>query len=604
MRLGRKAVLAAASALVLVAALAVASTASAKSSATTITAAPAFSASDLAATPGANWLSTGGNLANQRYSSLTQINTSNASQLQQVWETHLDGSGAAAKYSQEDSPIVYNGVMYVVTGNDDVFALDATTGAHLWTYLSHTNQSNATVCCGWDARGVALGDGKVFVAQLDGSLVALDQMTGNVLWNVKNVTWQDGQTMTMSPTYYNGLVYVGMSGSEFGARGSETAYNATTGQRVWRFYTVPEPGELGFGTWPANNEWMHGGASIWNNPSIDPTGNHLIFTTANADAWSGRGPGANLFTSSFVSLDPASGTYQWHFQVVHHDIWDYDCPSPTVQFDVTIGPVVKHAVAESCKTGWIYELNRDTGAPLIPGNIVEKKVPQDAFQHTAKTQPYVQSTPLVPQCARKSSFKGDSPAGTPYKVGCIFLPYNTKTYGAFAPTALGGNNWPPISYNQNLQYLFACDTKTEMALGAVPTALVKPYVGGEGYTNVGFGKLVSFGGTVTAVDATTNQIKWQISNSNPAQTCYGGTTTTASNLLMYGTLDGNIHVVDAATGNSLYTQKLQYGADAPPITYTVNGKQYIAIVDGGSVLGSAKGAAGHGDAVYVFALPG
>jgi quinohemoprotein ethanol dehydrogenase len=602
MRFGRKAVLAAASALAVVAALAVASAASAKSLA--ITPAPAWTADQLAAAPGDNWLSTGGDLANERFSTLTQINTSNASSLQQAWMTHLDGSGAAAKYSAEDSPIVYNGVMYVVTGNDDVFALDATTGAHLWTYLSHTNQKNATVCCGWDARGVAIGDGKVFVAQLDGQLIALDQTTGKVMWGVKNVTWQDGQTMTMSPTYYNGMVYLGMSGSEFGARGSETAYDATTGARIWRFYNVPEPGELGFGTWPADNEWMHGGGSVWNNPSIDPVNGHLIYTTANADSWSGRGPGDNLFTSSFVSVDPASGTYQWHFQVVHHDIWDYDCPSPTVQFDVTIGPVVKHAVAEACKTGWLYELNRDNGQPLIPGNIVEKKVPQDAFQHTAKTQPYLTTQSLVPQCARAASFKGDSPSGTPYKVGCIFQPYNTKTYGAFAPTAAGGDNWPPISWNPNLQYLFACESKTEMALGAVPSALVKPYVGGEGYTNVGFGKLVEYGGTISAVDATTNKIVWQ-TNTSPSGICYGGTTTTASNLLMYGTLDGNFHVVDAASGKSLYTFKTLYGADAPPVTYSVNGKQYIAIVDGGTVLGgSAKGSAPHGDGVYVFALPG
>src|SRR3569833_1419575 len=178
MHFGRKAVLAAASALAVVAALAVASAASAK--AVTITPAPAWTADQLAAAPGNDWISTGGDLANERFSTQTQINTSNASSLQQAWMTHLDGSGAAAKYSQEDSPIEYNGVLYVVTGNDDVFALDATTGAHLWTYLSHTNQKNATVCCGWDARGVAGADGKVFVAQLDGSLVALDQMTGQV----------------------------------------------------------------------------------------------------------------------------------------------------------------------------------------------------------------------------------------------------------------------------------------------------------------------------------------------------------------------------------------------------------------------------------------
>lgn len=601
MRFGRWAVLLAATALVV--ATSASATPSAHSAATAIAPIPAFSTADYAAIPGDNWISTGGNLANQRYSSLDQINTTNAASLTQAWMTHLDKSGAAAKYSQEDSPLEYNGVLYVVTGNDDVFALDATTGAHLWTYHSLTNQSNATVCCGWDARGVALGDGKVFVAQLDGNLTALDQTTGQVVWQTKNVTWQDGQTMTMSPTYYNGMVYVGMSGAEFGARGSETAYNADTGQRVWRFYNIPEPGELGFGTWPANTEWMHGGGTVWNNPSIDPTTNTLIYTTSNADAWSGRGPGNNLFTSSFVALDAMTGTYKWHFQVVHHDIWDYDCPSPTVQFDVAIGPTIKHAVAESCKTGWIYELNRDNGQPLIPGNIVEKKVPQDAFQHTAKTQPYVQTKALVPQCARPQDFKGNSPAGTPYKIGCIFTPYNTKTYAAFAPTAAGGNNWPPISWNPNTHYLYACDSKTDMALGAVPQALVKPYVGGEGYTNVGFGKLVNWGGTVSAVDATTNEIAWQ-KDYGAGVYCYGGTTTTAGGLVFYGTADGYLHAVDAATGKDIWTSpKMLYGADAPPITYSVNGKQYVAIVDGGSVFVSGKQTAGHGDGVYVFALP-
>ena len=416
--------------------------------------------------------------------------------------------------------------------------------------------------------------------------------------------WEDGQTMTMSPTYYNGLVYVGMSGGEFGARGSETAYNADTGQRAWRFFTVPSPGEVGFSTWPNDNEWVHGGATIWNNPSIDPTTNQLIFTTGNADLWSGRGPGKDLFNNSFVSVDATTGQYNWHYQVVHHDIWDYDCPSPTVQFDITINGALKHGVAEACKTGWVYEINRDNGQPLIPGNIVEKKVPQDAFQHTWATQPYVQTPALVPQCARPQDFKGMSPAGTPYKIGCIFTPYNTKTYAAFAPTALGGNNWPPISYDPDTHYLYVCETKTDMALGAIPPALKKPYVGGQGYTNVGFGKLVSFGGTVSAVDATTNKIAWQISNTDPAKTCYGGTTTTPGGLVFFGTLDGFFHAVDASTGKELWTSpKLQYGADAPPITYTVNGKQYVAILAGGSVLGSAKGAAPHGDGVYVFALP-
>ena len=180
--------------------------------------------------------------------------------------------------------------------------------------------------------------------------------------------------MTMSPEYYNGTIYVGMSGGEFGGRGSETAYDAATGQfKSGATGPCPSPGDVGFSTWPDNTEWMHGGATIWNNPSIDPRHEppHLHDRQRRSveRSRSRQGP----VHISFVSLDPATGQYQWHYQVVHHDIWDYDCPSPTVQFDVQIGPVMQHGVAESCKTGWIYELNRDTGAPLDPGNIVEKK---------------------------------------------------------------------------------------------------------------------------------------------------------------------------------------------------------------------------------------
>ena len=236
--------------------------------------APAFTAAQLSAQPGADWISVGGNIQNQRYSTLNSINTGNVAGLKPAWSTNLDGSGVAKKYSQEATPLVYNGVMYISTGNDDVFALDATTGAHLWTFHSNIDQNNKTVCCGWDSRGVALGDGKVFVAQLDGYLTALDQTTGNVVWKVQNVRWQDGATMTMAPTYYNGMVYVGMSGGEFGARGSETAYDATTGAQKWRFFTVPGPGDIGSGTWPSNTEWQTGGATVWNNPSIDPATNN------------------------------------------------------------------------------------------------------------------------------------------------------------------------------------------------------------------------------------------------------------------------------------------------------------------------------------------
>ena len=572
-----------------------------------ITAAPAFTAPDLVAEPNGNWITAGGNLYNQRYSPLNQINTSNVGSLKVAWQTHLDGSGAAAKYSQEATPLVYNGVMYVATGNNDVFALDATTGEHLWTYLSHTDQLNATVCCGWDNRGVGLGDGKVFIAQLDGALVALDQLTGGVVWTAQNARWQEGYTMTMPVTYYDGLVYVGVSGAEFGSRGSFTAYNATTGARVWRFYTVPLPGDIGGGTWPTNNEWQNGGATTWNNPTIDPATNTLIFTTGNADAWSGRGPGDNLFTSSFVALNAKTGDYKWHYQMVHHDIWDYDCPSPTVMFDVTIGGVVRQGVAEACKTGWVYELDRNTGKPLI--GIPEKKVPQNKWNNTSLTQPYPVGDAFSPQCPRTSDYTGNAADGKPYKLGCIFTPYDYKGFVAIAPSAIGGNNWPPMSWNPNTHALYVCSSDSGLALKAVDPKQVQPFSGGKTFINVQFGKLAIYSGSFTAMDATTNRIIWQRKQPK-GDNCYSGSFSTGGGLVFWGHNDGTYEAANAATGEKLWSLKLQSGANAPGITYTVNGKQYVAVVAGGNsilgaigVLSKADAAKLHGDSVYVFAMP-
>ena len=247
----------------------------------------------------------------------------------------------------------------------------------------------------------------------------------------------------------------------------------------------------------------------------------------------------------------------------------------------------------------MYELDRDTGQPLTP--IKEKKVPQNKFNNTAATQPYPVGDALVPQCAQKASFKKDSPAGTPFKVGCIFTPYDTKTWAAFAPTALGGNNWPPMSYNPNTHAMYVCESVTDMSLGAIPTNLVKPYIGGEGFTNVSFGTLNTYGGTISALDVNTNRIIWQ-TKTTPQHRCYGGSLSTAGGLLFTGRTDGTVVAQDATNGNELWSAKVQFGADAPPITYSVNGVQYVAILDGGNGVATGKGYAGHGDQVSVFAV--
>jgi alcohol dehydrogenase (cytochrome c) len=524
--------------------------------------------------------------------------------LKVAWQVHLDGSGAGKKYSAEGTPLVYNGVMYIITGNDDVFALDAATGARIWTHKSGIPQNLSVICCGYDARGVALGQGLVYVAQLDGNVVALDQMMGGVVWETLNARWQEGYSMTVSPSYYNGKVFIGMSGGEYGCRCSETAYDAATGKRVWRFFTIPEPGEIGGGSWPANNEWQTGGAPIWNNPTFDPATNTMVFTTGNADAYSGRGPGDDLFTSSFVALDIDTGDLKWWYQVVHHDIWDYDCPSPTVMFDVTINGQLRHGVAEACKTGYNYELDRTTGQPLI--GINETKVKQISQQNTAKTQPIPVGQPFAPLCARKQDFKGKAPDKKAFKIGCLFAPYWTHQFVAVAPGYNGGDDWPPMSFNPTDHALYICSSNTASAYEAIPAIHTTPFVGGQAYYNANFAPgtgILSWGGTFTAMDATTNRIMWQQKWAGPTNYCYSGSFTTAGNLVFVGHNDGTYEADNAATGQTVWSMKLDYGADAPGMSYSVNGKQYVAVLDGGTT-GDGTPPSKRGDEVYAFALPG
>src|SRR3954463_4930232 len=371
----------------------------AQAAAALISPAPAFSSDDLSAEPSDDWITNGGSTANERYSPLDQIDTETVKQLKGVWLTHLRGSATAAKYSAEGQPLEYKGVIYVPTGADDVFAVLASTGEILWEYKGELDQTISTVCCGWDNRGVALGDGRVYVGRLDGTLVALDQRTGQQAWKTTVYPWQQGGTITSAPLYYDGLVITGISGGEFGIRGRVTAYDATTGKERWRFYTIPGPGQVGHDTWPDDPKiWQHGGAPVWQTPAVDPELGMLYFSTGNAsnDLDGSKRPGKNLFTSSMVALDAKTGKYKWHFQMVHHDIWDYDAPSPVVLFDAKINGEEVKGLSEPGKTGWLYMLNRETGKPVH--QIVEKKVPQNKSQQaTWETQPYPLTDSFVPQ---------------------------------------------------------------------------------------------------------------------------------------------------------------------------------------------------------------
>jgi len=229
-----------------------------------------------------DWVTNGGNLTNQRYSTLKEVNIGNVKQLKGAWMARLDGSGIGGKYSAEATPLVKDGIIYVVTGNDDVFALNAKTGEILWERKSGIDQKITTVCCGWLNRGLAMGEGMVFLGQLDTNVVALDIKTGKEVWKTPIEQWQNGYVVTSAPLYYDGIVYSGISGGEFGTRGRLTALDAKTGKILWRAFTLPGPAEIGSDTWPNDSpQASRGGAPIWNTPALDPDLGLVYFATGN-----------------------------------------------------------------------------------------------------------------------------------------------------------------------------------------------------------------------------------------------------------------------------------------------------------------------------------
>jgi quinohemoprotein ethanol dehydrogenase len=571
------------------------------------TTAPAFTAGTLAALPRDNWLTNGGSLSNERYSPLSQIDTGNVKDLKGVWRTHLNGSAMAAKYSGEAQPIVYNGVMYIVTGADDVSAIDVRTGQIRWTYEAKLDQKIATVCCGWTSRGVGLGDGKVFVGQLDGRMVALDQQTGKVEWSKSVGSWKKGETITSAPLYYDGRVYTGLSGGEFGIRGRVTALDAKTGKEDWRFYTIPGPGETGHETWPSDNDsWKRGGAPVWQTPSVDPKLGLMYFSTGNAapDLNGNDRAGDNLFAASIVAIDAKTGKYRWHFQQVHHDIWDYDAPSPTVLFDAEIGGKLVHGLAEPSKTGWLYMLDRETGKPIH--GIEERAVPQDARQKTAKTQPFPSNPPFAPhsvddatyaavkKAAAATAKKGQTPKVE--RATQIFEPYGT-TLKAIAPGPSGGSNWPPSSYNRGTHMVYVCGSAN--AAGYAMLKSHSDYNEGKVYIGsvldvVGFG---ASPGLLTAIDVTTGRIAWQ---KKWADSCYSGTVTTAGNLVFAGRNGGELEAYDARNGTRLWSFQTGAGANSTVSVFQDQGKQYVALLSAGNSLAGSR----RGDSVWLFSLDG
>jgi quinohemoprotein ethanol dehydrogenase len=572
-----------------------------------ITLAPAFSSEELNEEAGDNWLTNGGNLTNDRFSSLDEINTENVKELKGDWMTKIGKNAIAAKFSAEGQALEYEGTIYISDGADDVFAINAATGSRLWTYEPHLppDPLGEVICCGWDNRGVAIGEGLVFVSQLNGDQVALDQQTGKVKWSTAVVKPRSGFSITSAPLYYDGRVYVGGAGGEYGVRGRLTALNAETGKMEWRFWTTPGPGEVGHDTWPQTGDaWKRGGASIWNTPTVDPKLNELYFSTSNASPWIGsERKGDNLFTSSIVALNAETGEYKWHYQQVHHDLWDFDSPSPTVLFNGEMNGEMREGVGEPSKTGWVYLVDRKTGKPIYP--IPEVKVPQDPAEKTSATQPEPTMPPFspteaTPEAVEKAEEAVASDKPKPKIVGSkIFTPMSSdpSSINLTANSAVGGDNWPPSSFDPEKNIYFVCSQSG--ALGLVVPPKPQKYVAGETY--IGSDTVVASGfntkGFLTAYDMSTGEIAWQ---KEFPESCYSGAVTTAGGLVFVGQNNGELKAFDVETGEELWHFQTGAGANTTVTPFEIEGEEKIAFYAGGNSLAATS----HGENFWVFSLNG
>ena len=497
-----------------------------------------------------NFLHTNGNYEQTRYYPASQINTGNVKSLRPAWIFQTE-----IVESMETTPIVVNGVMYVTTSFNHIHALDARTGEELWHY-KHKMGPITTYCCGPNNRGVAVYKDKVYMGTLDSKLVALDARTGRVIWDVQIGDPELGYSETMAPTAVNGKILIGTNGGEYGIRGFVKAYDADSGKLLWTFHSIPENSVGVWATHDATGRNMHRsiaaekkalkklgdpyrtlGGGVWQNPAVDLESNSIYFVVGNPspDLDGSIRPGDNLYTNSLISVDLDTGKYKCHFQYIAHDVWDLDAVSPPILIDVKDkkGRTVP-GILHGGKTGHVYVHNR-RDCSLI--RFSEAMVPQENMW---------------------------------------VLP--TKEGQRMLPGANGGVEWSPMTTNVDLGLVYAINLHQPMTYHVEST----PYPSGKLWLGGAFKVIASEEqwGNVVAVDYNTGQIRWKVKTPQPM---IGGIMATAGGLVFAGEGNGQFKAYDAATGNVLWSFQAGAGVNAPPSSYTVEGKQYIVVAAGGNV---------------------
>jgi len=523
---------------------------------------------DGAARDGANFLHSNGSYEQTRYYSASQINTGNVAKLKPafVFQTEV-------VESMETAPIVVDGIMYLTTSYNHVYAVDAATGKEFWHY-KHKQGPVTTYCCGPNNRGVAIMGDRVFMGTLDAKLLALDAKTGKVLWATQIADPELGYSETMAPVAVNGKVLIGTNGGEYGVRGFVKAFDASDGKLLWTFHSIPEKGHEG--VWAVNDATGRNmlrdietekkqltdkggdfyktlGGGVWMAPAVDRATNTVFFVVGNPspDLYGAERPGDNLYTNSMVAVDLDTGNYKWHYQYIAHDVWDLDAVSPVILTEAKdkAGKMRKVAI-HGGKTGHVYVHDRATGELI---RFSQAMVPQENMW---------------------------------------VLP--TKDGKRMLPGANGGVEWSPMAINPKTRLVYAANLHQPMTYHVEEAK----YPGGKLWLGGAFKAIPGEKqwGRLAAVNIDTGKMAWKFDTEQPL---IGGVLATAGGLVFNGEGNGWFRAFDAASGKKLWEFQCGAGVNAPAVSYTVRGKQYIAVAAGGNTQLDFK----RGNSVFVFALP-
>jgi len=539
-----------------------------------------------------NWLSYGLNYSENRFSQLNSISDENVNDLGLMWSYNLNSIRGV-----EATPVVVDGIMYVTAPWSIVHAIDTRTGKQIWTYDPKVpRETGVKACCDVVNRGVALYKGKVFFASLDGRLISLDAATGSKVWEQVTLDTTKNYTITGAPRIFKGKVIIGNGGAEYGVRGYITAYDAETGEQQWRWYSVPgnpdeayeQPElEMAAETWdPSGKYWeLGGGGTMWDSMAYDPELNLMYVGVGNGSPWNRRlrspGGGDNLFLSSIVALDPDDGSYKWHYQGTPGDHWDYTATQSLILADLEIEGAKRKVIMQAPKNGFFFVIDRTNGEFISAQNFVDV-----------------------------NWASGYDDNGRPMEIA--EAEYKSGSYEAI-PGPNGAHNWHPMSYNPTTGLVYIPAQNIPLVFEDDPNWVANSTASGGFMSGIGWNlgvlqsavpaKSATFG-HLLAWDPVKQKAAWKVENIGPWN---GGTLTTAGNLVFQGTSDGRFVVYNATNGDKLWEVQVGTGVVAAPVTYEVDGQQFVSIAAG---WGGAYGVYAHHTEsqspgkIYTFSLDG